>query len=104
MQLNKIYSSADDEDNIHWCTTHVWLDERGREIVEMPGYGLCFLCSLQHTLRIAYGEKYSVEAIMAKILGKVKKDQLSTNNFLKSQQNLRMLLKIWKHSSIRTFL
>ena len=74
MQLNNIYSSTDDEDNIDWCTAHVWLAERGREIVQIPGDGLCFLHSLQHILGIVYGEKYSVEVIMAKILEEVKKN------------------------------
>ena len=55
-----------------WNRFHIWLEERGREIVEIPPDGLCFLCTLQHCLLVQYNEKYSLKEIQEKILHEIK--------------------------------
>ena len=55
-----------------WNCFHVWLEERGRDIVEIPPDGLCFLRALQHCLLVQYNEKYSLKEIQAKILQEIK--------------------------------
>ena len=55
-----------------WNFFHVWLEERGREIVEIPPDGLCFLRALQHCLLVQYNEKYSLKEIQEKILNEIK--------------------------------
>ena len=55
-----------------WNFFHVWLEERGREIAEIPPDGLCFLHALQHCLLVQYNEKYSLKEIQEKILHEIK--------------------------------
>ena len=48
------------------------MEEKGREIVEIPPDGLYFLCALQHCLLVQYNEKYSLKEIQEKILHEIK--------------------------------
>ena len=80
--VNKFFYSGLNEDNIEWSNAHVWLDEKGREIVNIPGDGLCFLRSLQHTLGVVFKEKYSIGSMITKIKDEVKKRPAFYQQFL----------------------
>ena len=80
--VNKFFCSGLNEDNIEWCTAHIWLDEKGREIVNIPGDGLCFMCSMQHTLGVVFKEKYSIGSMITKIKEEVKKRPAFYQQFL----------------------
>ena len=80
--VNKFCCSGLNEDNIEWCTTHISLDKKGREIVNIPGDGLCFMRSLQHTLGVVFKEKYSIGSMITKIKEEVKKRPTFYQQFL----------------------
>ena len=44
------------------------MEERGRELVEIPADGLCFLRALQHCLAVQHSERYSLQEMKIKIL------------------------------------
>ena len=54
-----------------WNLFHLWLEERGREIVEIPPDGLCFLRALQHCLAVQHSEQYSIKDIQSKIISEI---------------------------------
>ena len=47
------------------------MEERGRELVEIPADGLCFLRALQHCLAVQHNESYSLQEMKNKILGEI---------------------------------
>ena len=49
----------------------MWLEERGKEIVEIPPDGLCFLRALQHCLAVQHSEQYSITDIQSKIISEI---------------------------------
>ncbi|MCG8622003.1 MAG: hypothetical protein MJE68_08425, partial [Proteobacteria bacterium] len=82
MHTTSFYSSVDPE-TIAWDYAHVWLEEeKGREIVEILGDGLCFVRSLQHTLGIIYGEKYSIATMKQKIMQEIRRKAVFYQQFL----------------------
>ena len=54
-----------------WNLFHLWLEERGREIVEIPPDGVCFLRALQHCLAVQHSEQYSIKDIQSKIISEI---------------------------------
>ena len=76
---------------MEWSFAHVWLEQKGREIVEIPGDGLCFLRSMQHTLGIIHGEKYSIEEMKNKIISEVRTNPDFYQDFLVYDPNTNVV-------------
>ena len=49
----------------------MWLDERGREIVDIPQDGLCYFRALQNSLGVQYSQKYTLKEIEEKIIEEI---------------------------------
>ena len=47
------------------------MDTKGKEIVNIPGDGLCFFRSVQNCLGVQYNEKYSMAEIQRKIVEEI---------------------------------
>ena len=54
-----------------WNEFHVWLDERGREIVDIPRDGLCYFRALQNSLGVQYSQKYTLKEIEEKLIEEI---------------------------------
>ena len=59
------------EDLCLWNEFHVYLAEKGKEIVQIPGDGLCFFRGLQNCLGVQYNENFSMEEIKQRIIGEI---------------------------------
>ena len=67
-----LYSGEEEnEERVKWNEFHVYLDTKGKEIVDIPADGLCFFRSVQNWLGIQYNEKYSMAQIQKKIVEEI---------------------------------
>ena len=64
-------SGEEKEEGVKWNEFHVHLDGKGREIVCIPGDGLCFFRGLQNSLGVQYNEKYTLQEIEKKIIAEI---------------------------------
>ena len=69
-----LYSTEDEEDLIcQWNEFHVYLDEKGKEIINIPADGLCFFRGVQNNLGVQYNEKYSIQEIQEILVAEITK-------------------------------
>ena len=64
-------SQEENEEGVQWNEFHVHLDDKGREIVAIPGDGLCFFRGIQNSLGVQYNEKYTLQKIEKKIIAAI---------------------------------
>ena len=90
------------EEDVDWKLFHIWLEERGRELVEIPADGLCFLRALQHCLAVQHNEKYSLQEIKIKILEEItnKSKQYMAFHTAKNPQEMLQQMREYLHQKI----
>ena len=64
-------NGQENEEPCPWNEFHVWLDERGREIVDIPRDGLCYFRALQNSLGVQYSQNYTLKEIEEKLIEEI---------------------------------
>ena len=64
-------SGEETEDKISWDEFHVYLDDKGCEIVKIPSDGLCYFRGVQNCLGVQYNERYSLEEIEDRVVAEI---------------------------------
>ena len=64
-------SGEENEEGIPWNEFHVYLDEKGKEIVDILPDGLCYFLAVQNCLGVQYSEKYFTKEIEARIVREI---------------------------------
>ena len=66
---------------------HVWLESKGREIIQIAGDGFCFLKSIQYCLWVQYKEFFTIDQITEKIIEEMESNTAFYQNFVVAGQN-----------------
>ena len=64
-------SGEETEDKISWDEFHVYLDDKGCEIVKIPSDSLCYFRGVQNCLGVQYNERYSLEEIEDRVVAEI---------------------------------
>ena len=89
-------NQEEEEELCPWNEFHVYLDEKGKEIVSIPADGLCFFRGVQNNLGVQYNKKYSIDEIEEIILIEIGKRPKFYLGFYPEAENKKRLLEIVK--------
>ena len=96
MRKTNFLCSNEEEELCPWNEFHVYLDERGKEIVSIPADGLCFFQGVQNNLGVQYNKNYSIHEIEEIILMEIAKRPKFYLGFYPEGENKKRLLEIVK--------
>ena len=79
------------------------MEERGRELVEIPADGLCFLRALQHCLAVQHSESYSLKEIKIKIFEEITRKTKHYMAFHTAKTPQQMLQQVLEYLDKKIF-